>query len=89
MAVFLVPATSLLMREVERAGVSLPVATMLMNLAFAGAAIGPAIGGPGGAAPAQVTIDAVPFATAAVLLVATAALVLFWPRHATVAKRPD
>jgi DHA1 family inner membrane transport protein len=81
MAVFLVPATSMLMREVERIGVSLPVATMLMNLAFAG----PAVGAPGGAALAQVTSDAVPFAIAAALLVATAALVLLWRRHATAA----
>jgi predicted MFS family arabinose efflux permease len=82
MAVFLIPATSLLTTGVERMGVSLPVATMLMNLAFAG----PAVGAPGGAALAQATSDAVPFSIAAALLLATAALVLRWRRHPAVAE---
>jgi predicted MFS family arabinose efflux permease len=75
LTIFIIPGSALLTVAVERTGVNLVVATLLFNLGFA---FGQTIGAPAGAALAQATSDAVPFAVMSALLLLTAMLVVIW-----------
>jgi predicted MFS family arabinose efflux permease len=81
--IIVIPASALLTVAVELAGITLIVATLLVNLAFA---LGQTLSAPTGAALAQATSDAVPFAIVSALMLATACLVLAWRRQPEVAE---
>jgi predicted MFS family arabinose efflux permease len=83
MTAAMVPAASLLTVATEQTGLSLVLATMLVDVSFA---IGGAVGAPTGAALAQQTSDAVPFACASALALATALLVMRWRSQPQVAQ---
>jgi predicted MFS family arabinose efflux permease len=83
LTMFIIPGSALLTVAVERAGITLVVATLLFNLGFA---LGQTIGAPAGAGLAQATSDAVPFAVMSALLLLTALLVVIWRVHPQVAE---
>ncbi len=66
-----VPASAVVTHSAERIGVAVAAAAAMFNFAFA---IGETIGAPAGAALAQSTSDLVPFATLAVLMLVTLAV---------------
>jgi MFS family permease len=90
-ATYMTPAASMMTEAVERAGITLLLATTLFNLAYA---TGETIGAPAAAALSQVTNDAVPLLLLGVIMLATLLPVLRYrprpPQPATEAQpRPE
>ena len=72
LSAFMIPAVPMMTASAERVGISVVVATTLVNLAYA---IGETIGAPGGAILSSAGGDAVPFLVLAALMLGTLVLV--------------